>query len=95
MVNSYVKFKTSSKKLQFGPTKCKKMHVGKFREEFKCQPLFVENWKETEVEDCETGQIKIEDTCDGEEVMDEKDNEIFLGDVISKDGKISKCTSQG
>ena len=60
------------------------MHVGKFREEFKCQPLFVENWKEMEVEDCETGQIKIEDTCDGEEVMEEKDSEIYLGDVISR-----------
>ena len=27
MVNSYVKFKTSSKKLQFGNQKCKKIHV--------------------------------------------------------------------
>ena len=87
MAHSYIKFKTSSKKLQFGPTKCKKMHIGKSRENFKCQPLFVENWKENEVEDSETGEIKIEDTCDGDEIMEEKDSERYLGDVIAKDGK--------
>jgi hypothetical protein len=87
MVNSYVRFKTSSKKLQFGPTKCKKMHVGKYKEDFKCQPLYVDNWKETEVEDSDTGNIKVEDTCDGDEIMEEKDSERYLGDVISKDGK--------
>ena len=87
MAHSYIKFKTSSKKLQFGPTKCKKMHIGKSRENFKCQPLFVENWEENEVEDTETGEIKIEDTCDGDEIMEEKDGERYLGDVIAKDGK--------
>ena len=85
MVNSYVRCKTLSKKLQFGPTKCKKMHVGKYKEEFKCQPLFVDNWKETE--DCDTENIKVKDTCDGDEVMEEKNSERYLGDVISKDGK--------
>jgi hypothetical protein len=29
MMNSYINFKTNSKKLQFGVKKCKKMHVGK------------------------------------------------------------------
>ena len=91
MGHSYIKFKTSSKKLQFGPTKCKKMHIGKSRENFKCQPLFVENWKENEVEDSETGEIKIEDTCDGDEIMEEKDSERYLGDVIAKDGKNIKA----
>ena len=35
----------------------------------------------------EPGQIKIEDNCDGEEVMEETDNERYLGDVLSKGGK--------
>ena len=57
------------------------------REEYKCQPLYVDNWKEPEVEDCETGEIKIEDTLDGEEIMEEKESEKYLGDIISKDGR--------
>ena len=55
--------------------------------DFKCRPLFVDNWKETEVKDCDTGNIKVEDTCDGDEIMEEKDSERYLGDVISKDGE--------
>jgi hypothetical protein len=39
MVNSYMVCKTNSKKLQFGANKCKKMHIGKNFEKFKCQPL--------------------------------------------------------
>ena len=42
MANSYIRFKSLSKKLQFGSEKCKKMHVGKVKEEYKCQPLFVD-----------------------------------------------------
>ena len=35
MAHSYIKFKSSSKKLQFGSEKCKKMHVGKTKEDYK------------------------------------------------------------
>ena len=48
MVNSYLKCKTDSKKLQFGIEKCKKIHIRKQHEEFKCQPPFVDKWKESE-----------------------------------------------
>ena len=44
MMNSYMNFQTNSKKLQFGSTKCKKIHVGKYCEDFKCQNLTVVNW---------------------------------------------------
>ena len=84
MANSYIKFKTSSKKLQFGTQKCKKMHIGKTCVQYRCQPLFVENWKEKEVEVCDTKEIRIEDICDGEEIMEE---EKYLGNVISQDGR--------
>ena len=87
MVHSYIKFKSSSKKLQFGSQKCKKIHIGKTKEEFKCQPLFVDKWTEGVVEDCESGTIKIEDICEGEDIMEEKEDERYLGDVISKDGR--------
>ena len=48
MLNSYINFKTNSKKLQFGVAKCKKMHIGKSYEEQKCQDLFVDNWAEVQ-----------------------------------------------
>ena len=80
MVNSYMVCKTNSKKIQFGATKCKKMHSGKNFEKFKCQPLCVDTWKEIETENSE-----IEDVCIGTELMKEKDDEKYLGDVISKE----------
>ena len=85
MANSYIKLKTTSKKLQFGTQKCKKMHVGKIQEKHKCQPLYVDNWEEKEIEIGHKTQV--EDILDGEEVMEETENEKYLGDVISKDGR--------
>ena len=83
MANSYIRFKSLSKKLQFGSEKCKKMHVGKVKEEYKCQPLFVDKWEEAFVED--SGVFKIEDQCNGEDVMEDKEEEKYLGDVVSND----------
>ena len=62
------------------------MHIGKSFDEYKCQPLFVDKWEETEVEDCENVRIRVEDSCDGEDLMENKNDEKYLGDVISKDG---------
>ena len=50
MSNTYISFKTNSKKLQFGAGKCAKMHIGKSWEPHKCIPLYVENWVEREME---------------------------------------------
>ena len=61
MVNSYMRLKTNSKKLQFGVSKCAKIHIGKYCEEFKCQNLSVDNWEEIMVKNDETGKMKIED----------------------------------
>ena len=44
--------------------------------------LMVDSWEEVEVKNDETGITKIEDTFVGEELMEEKDNEKYLGDVI-------------
>ena len=81
MVNSYLKSKTNSKKLQFGTSKCKKIHVGKYCEQFKCQELSVDSWEEIEVKD------KLEDCWMGEEPIEEANQEKYLGDIIDKDGK--------
>ena len=87
MVHGYMKMKTDSKKLQFGAEKCKKLHIGKMKEEFKCQTLKVDNWKEIEIRNEETGISEIEDIVEGEEEMEVKMEEKYLGDVISTDGR--------
>ena len=86
MVNSYINFKTNLKKLQFGVTKCKKIHIGKTCEDFKCQKLFVDKWMEVESKK-EGKEGSVEDIYIGEEVMEETEGEKYLGDIISKDGR--------
>ena len=87
MMTAYINFKTNSKKLQFGEAKCKKLHIGHSKEEFKCQNLTVDKWKEVEVHYDEIGDIKLEDIFDGEAIMEEKNEEKYLGDIVSVDGK--------
>ena len=86
MVNAFLNHKTSSKKLQFGVTKCKKLHIGKLRHEYKCQDLMVEKWEEIKVKNDENDLIE-EDFFVGNYKMEEKDEERYLGDIISTDGK--------
>ena len=87
MVNSFIKLKTATKKLQFGTEKCKKMHIGKTKEEYKCQNLFIDKWEEKEMESCDSKNFQIVDTYEGEEIMEEKESERYLGYIISKDGR--------
>ena len=86
MMNSYMNFKTRSKKLQFGTEKCKKLHIGKVKNENICQDLFVDKWIELEVEQ-ENGETKYEDIEIEEAKMEEKNSEKYLGDIISDDGR--------
>ena len=81
MLNSYLTCKTNMKKLQFGAGKCKKMHIGKKHEEFRCHAIFVDEWEETEKKDI------IEDMCVGKVKMEESEEEKYLGDIITKDGR--------
>ena len=59
MSHAFISLKTDSKKLQFGASKCKKLHVGKGCEEYKCQTLKIDDWKELEVVNEETGIDEI------------------------------------
>ena len=47
----------------------------------------MDNWTESEVEDSDSGIVRIEDDCDGEDMMEEKENEKYLGYVLSNDGR--------
>ena len=85
MMNSYVNAQTNLKKLQFGPEKCKQLHVGK--EGQKCQSLTVEKWIEIEVQNDESDKAEIVDKWDGNITMAETEEEKYLGDIISVDGR--------
>ena len=74
------------KKLHFGPAKCKKMHIGKKYEEFKCHDIFVDKWEEME-EKNDAGRDIIEDICIGKVQIEESEEEKYLGDIIAKDGR--------
>ena len=94
MLNAYIKLKTNSKRLQFGYKKCKKMHVGKYCESFKCKCLKVDSWEETNVKNEDTNEDSIEDCWKGEEKMEEVSEDKYLGDIISNDGRNLKYQSK-
>ena len=64
-----------------------------------CRELYVDMWKEIPVQENNL-ELKYLDVFEGESIMEEKDSEKYLGDVISVDGKnmrniktrINKCT---
>ena len=63
------------------------MHVGKYCESYKCQTLKVDQWKEMEIVNEETGDEEVNDINEGEKVMKTTESEKYLGDIISIDGK--------
>ena len=90
MLNSFINHKTNRKKLQFGVDKCKKLHIGKNREDYKCKDLFVDGWKLKTVTNVATGENAIKETYEGPENIETTDSEKYLGDIISSDGKNTK-----
>ena len=47
----------------------------------------MDEWKEVEIINEETGEDEIQDVLEGEKEMESKNEEKYLGDVISSDGK--------
>ena len=93
MMNQFINSKTAMKKLQFGTTKCFKLHVGKTCNKTLCKDLYVDGWKIDIVEDLETGESIQKESFVGPQKMKEKEEQIYLGDVISSDGKHAKNVS--
>ena len=65
LLNKYINHKTALKRLQFGTTKCFKMHIGKTCNETLCRDLY--EWKREVVEDSVTGNISQTKVFGGEE----------------------------
>ena len=57
LMNAFINAKTNLKKLQFGVSKCHKMHIG--AKKSYCPDLKVDDWEVKLVEDCETGAKAI------------------------------------
>ena len=92
--NSYINYKISSKKLQCGANKCKRMHIGSTRKPTICCDLIIDGWREKNVTCVETGVTHLEDAYEGDMLLETSLGERYLGDIISQDGKNDKNITQ-
>ena len=72
-MNAYINAKTNLKKLQFGPDKCHKMHIG--RQKSYCPDLHIDSWKIQNKSEIETKNIELMDVFEGEVEMEESEEE--------------------
>ena len=89
-MNSYLNTKTNIKKLQYGVDKCFKMHVGKHCNDVICPDLHVDGWKMDSVVDIKTGGVENIEEFSGRHEMKNVEQENYLGDIVSSDGKNHK-----
>ena len=87
-LNAYLNVKTNLKKLQFGEDKCHKMHVGAPNDI--CPDLFIDTWKVNVIHEVDSSQYRLSDEVGESYKIDKKENEKYLGDVISCNGKNDK-----
>ena len=86
-MNQFINTKTGMKRLQFGTSKCVKMHVGKTCNPTLCRDLFVGGWKEEVITDPVTGKCSKSESFEGPVKMGVKEEQMYLGDLISANGK--------
>ena len=72
--------------LQFGLTKCFKMHVGKYKEKFKCRPVFLDSWTSQEIENKTSGKLEFSESFSGKAQIKDVTSEKYLGNIINSDG---------
>ena len=90
LMNQYINCKTGSKRLQFGTDKCIKMHIGKSKCDILCKDLHVGAWKTYIISDPVTGECSRTKYFNGYETMKEKEDQTYLGDLVSTDGSHTK-----
>ena len=89
-MNQFINDKSAEKRLQFGTDKCVKLHIGRSCNTSLCRDLYVDSWKVKVETDMETGASSQYEYYAGLEKMKLKQEQTYLGDVISADGKHSK-----
>ena len=75
MMNAFINTKTNMKKLQYGTSKCFKMHVGRTCIPEVCPDLVIDGWKMKERSEVETQSYITEDEYDGLYDMDTVNHE--------------------
>ena len=84
-LSEFLNRRTNMMNLQFGCTKCDKLHIGKKQNDDICPTVTIDSWKE-EISEEDGGAKKLEDIFEGKEAMNEVKMKKYLGDIISKDG---------
>ena len=94
LMNQYINLKTATKRLQFGTDKCIKMHIGKAGSDILCKDCYVGNWRVDVITDPDTGICSQADSFTGNVKMKMKEDQLYLGDVISSSGSHTKNVQQ-
>ena len=83
---AYLNSQASFNYLQFGLSKCAKMHIGKSKQNFKRSPVFHDNWTSEEKENIETGKIESSDNYRGKMKIKDVSDVKYLGNKLNSDG---------
>ena len=84
-MNVFLNLKTAEKCLQFGPSKCKTMLVGKNTDNIINTKLFVDKW-EVKHDEADTGEEMLVETYIGKVPIEETEEQRYLGFVLSSTG---------
>ena len=85
-LNNIINIKTAEKNLQFGPSKCEYMVVGKNPDCVLQSKLKVDNWVKEYKEDTNTGEMTLVEYYGGKIDMKETKEYKYLGFIISSKG---------
>ena len=87
-LNAFINAKSNTKKFQFGKEKCHKLHIG--CKDQNCPDLYLDTWKIEESEEYDTGSKVLKDVIDEDYKIESSEEERYLGDLITSDGKNTK-----
>ena len=85
-MNTLINVKTAEKRLQFGPTKCKTMLIGKDTTNVLNSELFVDCWKVEHGEVSEPGGEDLIEIYEGPIPIEKTEQQKYLGFVLSCSG---------
>ena len=85
LTTSHLNTQTNIEKLQFGPKKCHKMHIG--RDTSICTKNFIDTWKQDKKDDTVKSVLDLVDIEGDKHEMELLFSDSYLGDVIQSDGK--------
>ena len=85
LTTAHLNTQTNIKKLQFGPKKCHKMHIG--AESLICPKNFIDTWTQVEKDGANQSVMDLVDVEGDKHEIELLFSDSYLGDVIQSDGK--------